>query len=280
MLEEGKRVGDGRRDGSKGGRGRILVSETSPPPRGGDRRRGGNAGGMGDNIGKMLVGNITLPPVIVINRDVRGPVIVEIKICPADRNASTGVEKKSGIRKRGPSRQSRHRNRNDESRRLGREVSEIGRHGISGKINPRGTNSRGRMLRGGDAFDDLSDNIIKRADIVLGGRNLDMVGPRNWAFRDLAHMDGRSNMDARVGLKSNQLPPEKPSFVPAKGCRAGRKSPPRWDAMESRTLTSGAIFDMGGPEGGPNGLLDLEGKSAKRPSFISERAPWGDASLP
>ena len=49
--------------------------------------------------------------------------------------------------------------------------------------------------------------------------------------------------------------------------------------MESGTLASGAIFDMGGPEGSPNGLLDLEGKSAKRPSFISKRAPWGDASL-
>jgi hypothetical protein len=208
LLQKSERVGDGRRNGSKGGGGRILVSEASPPPRGGDRRRGGNAGGMGDNIDKMLVGNIALPPVVVINRDVGGPVIVEIKIRPSDGNASTGVEEKSGVRKRGPSRQRRHGSRSDERRRLGREVSEIGGHGISGKIDPGGTNSRGRMLGGGDAFDDLSDNIIKRADIVFGGRNLDMIGPRNWAFRDLAHMDRRDNVDARIGLKSDQLPPK------------------------------------------------------------------------
>ena len=63
-------------------------------------------------------------------------------------------------------------------------------------------------MGGGDAFGDLSDNIVKRADIVFGGGNLDMIGPRNWAFRDLAHMDRRDNVDARIGLKSDQLPPK------------------------------------------------------------------------
>ena len=208
MLEKGKRVGDGQRGGSKGRGGGILVSETSPPPRNGDRGRGRDAGGIRNNIGKMLISDITLPPVIVINGDVRGPVVVEVKICPADRNASTGVEKEGGIRKRGPSRKSRRRNRNDEGRRLGREVSEIGRRGISGKSYPRGTNGRGRMLRGGDAFDNLNDNIIERADVVLGRRDLDMVSPRNWALRDLAHMDRRDNVDARTGLKSDPLPPK------------------------------------------------------------------------
>ena len=64
------------------------------------------------------------------------------------------------------------------------------------------------MLGGGDAFDDLSDNVIKGADIVFGEGNLDMIGPRKWAFRDLAHMNRRNNVDARVGLKSDQLPPK------------------------------------------------------------------------
>ena len=104
MLQESERVGDGRRNGSKGGGGRVFVSEASPPPRDGDRRRGRNASGIGDDIEKMLVGSIGLPPVIVVNGDVGGPVIIEIKICPSDGNASTGVEKKGGVRKRGPSR--------------------------------------------------------------------------------------------------------------------------------------------------------------------------------
>ena len=163
---------------------------------------------MRDNFEKMLVGRVGLPPVIVVNGDVGGPVIIEIQICPSDGDANTGVEEKSGVRKRGPSRQRRHGNRSDERRRLGREVSEIGGHGVSGKIDPGGTSNRGRMLGGGDAFDDLSDNVIERADIVFGEGNLDMIGPREWAFRDLAHMSNRDNVNARVGLKSDQLPPE------------------------------------------------------------------------
>jgi len=64
------------------------------------------------------------------------------------------------------------------------------------------------MLGCGNAINDLSNNVSQRADIVFGKGDLDMISPREWAFRDLAHMDGRSNMDARVGLKSDQLPPE------------------------------------------------------------------------
>ena len=208
MLEKGKRVEGGRRDGSKGRGGGILVSETSPPPRNGDRGRGRDAGGIGNNISKMLISDITLPPVIVINGDVRGPVVVEVKIFPADRNASTGVEKESGIRKRGPSRKSRRRNRNDEGRGLGGEVSEIGRSRISDKSNPGGTNDRRRVLRGSDAFDNLGDNIVERADVVLGRRDLNMISPRDWALGDLAHMDRRDNVDTRIGPKSNPLPPK------------------------------------------------------------------------
>ena len=208
MLEKGKRVGDGQRGGSKGRGGGILVSETSAPPRNGDRGRGRDAGGIGNNISKMLISDITLPPVIVINGDVRGPVVVEVKICPADRNASTGVEKESGIRKRGSSRKSRRGDRDNKGGGLGGEVSEIGRSRISGKSNPGGTNDRRRVLGGGDAFDNLGDNIIERADVVLGRRDLDMVSPRNRALRDLAHMDRRDNVDARIGLKSDPLPPK------------------------------------------------------------------------
>ena len=208
MLEKGKRVGGGRRGGSKGRRGGLLVSEASPPPRNRGWGWGRNPSGIGNNIGKMLVSDIALPPVVVINGDVRGPIVVEVKIGPADRNASTGVEKESGIRKRGSSGKSRRRDRYNKGRGLGGEVSEIGRSRISGKSNPGGTNDRRRVLRGSDAFDNLGDNIVERADVVLGRRDLDMISPRNWALGDLAHMDRRDNVDARIGLKSDPLPPK------------------------------------------------------------------------
>ncbi len=63
-------------------------------------------------------------------------------------------------------------------------------------------------MGGSDAFDNLGDNIIERADVVLGRRNLDMISPRDWALGDLAHMDRRDNVDARIGLKSDPLPPK------------------------------------------------------------------------
>jgi hypothetical protein len=58
---------------------------------------------MRDNFEKMLVSRVGLPPVIVVNGDVGGPVVIEIKICPTDGNARTGIEKEGGVRKRGPS---------------------------------------------------------------------------------------------------------------------------------------------------------------------------------
>ena len=63
-------------------------------------------------------------------------------------------------------------------------------------------------MRGGDAFDDLGNNIIERADVVLGRRNMNVISPRDRALGDLAHMDRRDNVDTRIGPKSNPLPPE------------------------------------------------------------------------
>jgi len=55
---------------------------------------------MRDNFEKMLVSRVRLPPVIVIDGDVGGPVIIKIKICPTDGNARAGMEKKGGVRER------------------------------------------------------------------------------------------------------------------------------------------------------------------------------------
>jgi hypothetical protein len=207
LLEESKRVGGGRRGGSKGRRGGLLVSKASPPPRvrsWGWRR---NPSGIGNNIGKMLVGDVALPPVVVVDGDVRGPIIVEIKICPADRNASAGIEKKSGIRKRGSSRKNGRGNQDNKGGGLGGKVSETGRDRVSGEGQPRGSNIGRRVLMGGDTFGDLGDNMVERADVILGRGNMNVIGPRDRALRDLAHMDGRSNVDSRIGPKSNPLPP-------------------------------------------------------------------------
>ena len=63
-------------------------------------------------------------------------------------------------------------------------------------------------MGGGDAIDNLSDDVVERTDIVFGEGDLDMISQQEWAFGDLAHMSGGNNIDARVGLKSDQLPPE------------------------------------------------------------------------
>ena len=208
MLQEGKGVWGGRRGDSQGRRGDLLVSEAGPPSRDGGWGWRGNPSGVGNNIRKVLVPDVALPPVVVVDRDVRGPIIVETKICPADRNASAGIEKKSGIRKRGSSRKNGRGNRDNKSGGLGGKVSETGRDRVSGEGQPRGSNIGRRVLMGGDTFDDLGDNMVKWADVILGRGNMNVVGPRDRALRDLAHMDGRSNVNSRIGPKSNPLPPK------------------------------------------------------------------------
>ena len=42
------------------------------------------------------------------------------------------------------------------------------------------------MLLGGDAFDNLSDDMVKRADVIIRGRHVNVVSPRDRALRDLA----------------------------------------------------------------------------------------------
>jgi hypothetical protein len=42
------------------------------------------------------------------------------------------------------------------------------------------------VLLGGDAFDILSDDMVKRADVILRRRNVNVVSPRDRALRDLA----------------------------------------------------------------------------------------------
>jgi hypothetical protein len=55
---------------------------------------------MRDNFEKMLVSRVRLPPVIVVDGDVGGPVIIKIEICPTDGYARAGMEKEGGVRKR------------------------------------------------------------------------------------------------------------------------------------------------------------------------------------
>ena len=64
------------------------------------------------------------------------------------------------------------------------------------------------MLGCGDAINNLSNDVGKRANVVVGRGDSDMIGPRERAFRDLANMNGRDDVNTRVGLKSNQLSPE------------------------------------------------------------------------
>ena len=207
-MQEGKGVWGGRRGDSQGRRGDIFVSRASPPSRGGGWGWRGDPSGVGNDNRKVRIPDVTIPPVIIVDRDVRGPIIVKIKIGPADRNASASVEKKSGIRKRGSSRKNGSRSRDNKSGGLSGEVSETGRNRVSSESQPRGSNVGRRVLMGSDAFDNLGDNIIERADVVLGRRDLNMISPRDWALGDLAHMDRRDNVDARIGLKSDQLPPK------------------------------------------------------------------------
>ena len=60
---------------------------------------------------------------------------------------------------------------------------------------------------GSDAFDNLGDDMVKRADIVLRRGDVNVVSPRDRALGNLAQMDGRGNINSRIGPKSNPLPP-------------------------------------------------------------------------
>ena len=100
LVAEGQGVGSGRGGDSQGKRGGVFVSRASPPSRGGGWGWGGDPSGVGNDNRKVRIPDVTIPPVIIVNRDVRGPIIVKIKIGPAGRNASTGVEKKGGTRER------------------------------------------------------------------------------------------------------------------------------------------------------------------------------------
>ena len=185
-MQKGKGVGSGRRGDSQGKRGGVFVSRTSPPSRGGGWGWRGDPSGVGNDNRKVRIPDVTIPPVIIVNRDVRGPIIVKIKICPADRNASTGVEKKGGIRERCSSRKSGNRNRDNEGRGSSSEISETGGNRVRGEDRARGANVGRSVLLGGDAFDNLSDDMVKRADVILRRRNVNVVSPRDRALRDLA----------------------------------------------------------------------------------------------
>jgi hypothetical protein len=276
LLQEGKGVWGGRRGDSQGRRGDLLVSEAGPPPRDGGWGWRENPSGVGNNIRKVLVPDVALPPVVVVDRDVGGPIIVKIKICPADRNASASVEKESGIRKRGSSRKSGSRNRDNESGGPSSKISEAGGNRVSDENRARGSNVGRGMLLGSDAFGNLGDDMVKRADIILRRRNVNVVSPRDRALRDLAQMYGGGNVNPRIRPKSNPLPPDKTGFVLAKWGRASGEAPSGWDAVKTRALAEGAALDVSRPERGTNGPLDLIRKSAEGPPLVSERSSWGD----
>ena len=55
---------------------------------------------MRDNFEKMLVSRVSLPPVVVVDGDVGGPVIIKIEIGSTDGYARAGMEKEGGVRER------------------------------------------------------------------------------------------------------------------------------------------------------------------------------------
>ena len=176
-MQEGKRVGSGQRGDSQSKRGSVFVSRTGPPSRGGGWGWRGNAGGIGDDNRKVRVPSVVGAPVIVVDKDIRGPIIVKVKVRPADGNASPGVEKKGRIRERGSSGESGRRDWDDEGRGSGSEVSETGGDRIRGKNRARRPDARGGMLLRSDALRDLSDDMVKRADVSIRGRNMNVVSP-------------------------------------------------------------------------------------------------------
>ena len=129
---------------------------------------------------------------------------------------------------------------------------------------------------GGDEFDNLSDDMVKRADVNIRGRHVNVVSPRDRALGDLSKMDGRGNVDPRVRSESNPLSPDLTSFVLPERGRAGGKAPSGRNAVEAGVLASDASLDMSRPERGANGPRDLIRKSAEGPPLVSERSSWGD----
>ena len=59
------------------------------------------------------------------------------------------------------------------------------------------------MLGCGDAICNLGNNVGERADVIVGRGDSDVIGPQERAFRDLAKMDRRGDVNTRVGLKPN-----------------------------------------------------------------------------
>jgi len=121
--------------------------------------------------------------------------------------------------------------------------------------------------------------MVKRTNIGIRKGDMDVVSPRIRTFRDLSEVGGGSNVDPRIGAKTDPLPPDPPSFVLPERGRTSRKAPAGWDAVITGALTRLAPFDMGWPKGSTNGVGDLICKSAKGPSLIGEGSSWRDTSL-
>ena len=94
---------------------------------------------------------------------------------------------------------------------------------------------------------DLNDNMVKRADVSIRRRDMNVVSPRIRTFRDLSEVDERSNVDPRVRAKANPLPPDPASFVLPERGRASREAPAGWNAMITGALTGRAPFNMRRP---------------------------------
>ena len=55
---------------------------------------------MRDNFKEMLISRVRLPPVVVVDGDVRGPVVIKIEVSSANGYASAGMEKEGEVRRR------------------------------------------------------------------------------------------------------------------------------------------------------------------------------------
>ena len=133
---------------------------------------------------------------------------------------------------------------------------------------------------GGDALSDLSDDMVKRADVNIRGRHMDVVSPRDRTLGDLSKMDRRSNVDPRIRAESDPLSPDLASFVLPEWGRAGGKAPSGRNAVEAGALAGSASLDMSRPKRGANGPRDLIRESAEGPPLVSEDPRGGIRDLP